>query len=89
MNDQTRPGKRARIIRYTDLPNGLLSRFDSRRNILEIDRTQRDRLTPSIQNLLDCTEHPVTVVAPVVGGLSFKPLEGREATLHNVAMFEG
>ena len=65
--------RRDRIIRYTTLPDGLLSRMDKKRNILEIDREERSFLTPSLQNLLDSSEAERTRLAKAkVGGFIFE-----------------
>lgn len=72
MTERIRP---ARIIRYTNLPDGLLSRLDKVRNILEIDKEQRELLSPSTQRRLDCTDHKETRVVHVVGGLHFASTE--------------
>lgn len=63
--------KRARIIRYTPIGNGILSRFDKQRNILEIDPHEREVLDPAVQNLLDCTEIAETIVVSDVFGTRF------------------
>lgn len=65
--------QRAKIIRYTTLPDGLLSRYDRKRNILEIDKEERSFLSPSLQNLLDCSEADATRLARAkVGGFVFE-----------------
>lgn len=62
---------RDRIIRYTYLDGGILSRFDPKRNILEIDRIERERLGSDVQNLLDSSTLLETVVVSDILGTRF------------------
>ena len=71
-NENENENKRAKIVRYTDLPNGYLSRYNPETNILEIDRTLREFLAPSTRNRLDCSEAKYTFLEEVPGGIVFR-----------------
>lgn len=73
-NEENAQAERARIIRYTTLPDGLLSRLDRQKNILEIDVNERRFLTPSMQNLLDCSDDDATRIVSIKGGIGFEPV---------------
>lgn len=67
----------SRIIRYTTLPEGMLSRLDRQRNILEIDKDAREYLTQSSRDRLDCSDADWTHLEVVPGGVVFRSRYGR------------
>lgn len=68
-NEAKRPEK---IVRYTKLPEGYLSRYNPDTNVLEIDRESREFLSKEGQNRLDCSEARFTYLEQVHGGIVFR-----------------
>lgn len=67
--------KRARIIRYTTLPDDLLSRYDRERNIMEIDINKREFLREITRDMLDVNNYDATRLCFINGRIMFEPVE--------------
>lgn len=50
----------ARLIRYIDLPDDLLSTFDETKNILRIDPMKASKMSPTLLNHLETSTLPAT-----------------------------
>lgn len=63
LNKEADMPERDRLIRFTELPDGLLSRFDAERNLIEIDQLRHDCLPRYWQTSVLFTELPLTKLA--------------------------
>lgn len=68
--------QRDRIVRFTNLPDGLLSRLDTERNILEIDKAEAGFLSDIQVGRLTCSDEAATRVVLLShgGGFGFEPV---------------
>lgn len=62
----------ARLIRFTDLNNGLLSSLDTAKNILFIDRIRYDMLADLAKDRIVCSDEARTRIVETPHGYFFE-----------------